>query len=198
MSAVFNAIRAAQNAIACPVLAANDFILGSVGSFVPGLNQPALAAINALRGLYGCDPADDVQPPLPDFTGGQCSALYEFTTSGTAPTSGGGGQCGAGVTNYSVVGRLWGPIGTPRRGTFFCTGPNGDASNWVVSAFGSGSQGQPNATPSDFNISLNAYSAAISGMTRVDGMPDNCGDPDPVYPPPTTFNFNTNITYNNE
>lgn len=198
MSAVFNAIRAAQNAIACPVLAANDFVLGSVGSFIPGLNQPALAAINALRSLYGCDPADDVQPPLPDFNGGQCSARYTFNASGTGPTSGGGGQCGPGTQNINVTNSLWGPIGNVRRGTFFCSGDNGEASNWVVSAFGTSAQGQPNPTASDFVVLQNAYSATLSGFTRVDGQPDNCGDPDPIYPPPTTFNFNTDITYNNE
>lgn len=193
MSAIFNAIRAAQNAIACPVLAANDYVLGSVGSFVPGLNAPALAAINALRKLYGCDPGDDVQPPLPEFTGGQCVKRYNVTLSGTRASS----CLGTPGPFSQIAGPIWGPITGAFVGEDNCppgsTVAQGNINIVARSTIG-GSLGPLQARP----VAISAISVGISNVTVVDGTPDNCGDPEPVYPPPINYDIDVDITYNNE
>jgi hypothetical protein len=180
MTTVFQAIRAAQNAIACPILAANDYVLGSVGGFVPGLNQPALAAINALRRLYGCPEDDDVEA-VPPFSGGQCPVNYTVTVAGPPSPTGGPGT--ATRTVLGPVGGMCFPFisAVPPRVQIGVSGANGCNT-------GGGGQG----------IVATSFSGdwGIVSAVRQDGQPDNCGDPPIDYPPPTNFTTNTDITYN--
>lgn len=165
----------------CFLLGQAAYVGGSIGRFgdiTAGLGEQV---INGARRLRGCDPAGDVTPPPPPFTGGQCAVVYltEFARTdqptnwlSTNPPSLVGPITSAVV---STVGP--GPSGTTTyRATF--TGANGT------------SIGQSN--------NFNPPPGIITRVRRQDGLADNCGDPPPIYPPPTNINIDVDVEYVDE
>lgn len=173
--AAAEAVRSAQ----CQVLSANEYLAGSVGRFNPVARVTAPIALNAIRRLLGCDPQDDYENPDPPFTGGQCAGVsYQVFLSG---------RSGSGSTIGSANRTGQGPVGG------VCFGPVNFGLTRVGVVFADGCQdaGGGISTTSPANQS----SWAITSVVRLDGQPDDCGSPEPTYPPPINFNFNTDVTY---
>lgn len=196
MTSVFEAVGGAVRGIACALLGADEFIAGSAGRFSPGLGELLYDRIAAGRRLYGCDPDDDPDLPAPPFTGGQCSARYNVTVFRTFAAGSSGGVCTGESSFSSTINGIWGPIGgIVFGGAGTCTNRE---SNQDIFLSCRGNDTSP--TPGPVNVLVSAgntfFSAVITNIVRQGGLPDDCGDPGPVYPPPTNFNFNTDITYN--
>lgn len=143
--------------------------------------------------LCGDDPEGLPPPPVPPFVGGQCAVLYgayldvEETNNNVFPpsvtiirseTGGYYGVSGIGVAKDST--RTFVYVDTPNFGT-----PTGGPSRRRV-------------VETSLNNELRVLS---SELRRVDGQPDNCGNPPKSYPPasvppggftspPTTVNYN--------
>lgn len=140
-----------------------------------------------------CNARGDTPPPAPTqpFTGGQCEAieydvLVEYQRNPTEP-----------VLNETA--RVFGAIG----GVRIEQNPDiGNRYELILSHFTAPPSSQSTETV------LNAWTAALGGdnfanivsNTRVDGLPDNCGDPNPAYPvqpPPTQQDLSTTINITN-
>lgn len=145
-----------------------------------------------------CDtPAPAPNPP--PFTGGQCSALY--TVKGSAQTFS-PTQCIPSNTPFNF-GNYWGPIGSPtvvRAGS----GQQGKLYNLQFSNYGNGSF--PMSIPQTTSLFVGGAGNSCPDVTlqsftptRVDGLPDNCGNPDPIYRPvqPGDVTVNQDVTYDN-
>ena len=182
----------------CQVLAVPEYIndsLDRVGFF------PFTEARRAIPDFWRnflCDtPAPDPNPP--PFTGGQCSALY--TVKGVVLTYS-ATQCISNNTNFNF-GNYWGPIENPivvRNGT----GAQGKLFDLEFTNYGRGSF--PTSIPQRTSLFVGGAGLSCPDVTlvsfsptRVDGLPDNCGDPDPVYRElePSDVTVNTNITFQN-
>ncbi len=180
MSAVALGVATALVALRCQLVSDDPYVLGSVSRVIPATRPAFLRALNETRRLIGCPPAGDPQPPPPDFTGGQCPGVnYLATASGT----------NAQGNSVSAVRIGPGPVGG------MCFGPLNQFGNTPVGitfadgcTFAGGGAG--NTQPQRQNT------WSVTGVSRVDGQPDDCGDPQPTYPPPINFNTNIDVTYN--
>lgn len=150
--------------------------------------------INAARFLHN-QVCNTPPPPLPDppFSGGQCPVQYDVTvqitrasgaiqnpfTVGTVRVNGAVGSAGflSGAGNSTLVFVNANPIGGSPPGRY--------SVGSVATNFGGGE---------DVN------SATITNIVRVDGQPDNCGDPTPVIPPyvPGSNSITNNVNYTDE
>lgn len=155
---------------------------------VGGIGQVNLA--NALGALVCDKPPDNVQPPPPPFTGGQCNAVYVVAATRTTNLSGTG--------NITV--RARGPIGGVRLRQIsgnnydwelFCSNLNTSFSNCGTLADGSPAWRRLGGVQSsDGNQTTSITSVTPCGL-------NNCGDPAPVYPTPApTYPFTGPVTYN--
>lgn len=179
MASFFDAVTGAVRGLACTLLSGDEFIAGAVGRFSPGLGNLLYDRINAGRRLYGCDPAGDPEPPDPDFEGGQCQNVgYTVTISN-----------GINTASRSGIG--------PVLGVCFGETTPTNRSQWGVS-FGGGS------TPGNCQLSGTGTATipistqgdtSIIDVGRNDGLPDDCGDPEPVYPEPIDRPINIDITF---
>lgn len=140
---------------------------------------------------------DEPPPPAPPFGGGQCSTKYKVRIRYNATNT---------VINEPVTGfyenNYWGPIGglvvTKPSVTY---NPNG--SDVALKCYGRGSDPTPLPVQVAFNVASQPWNDtvwSIESITRLDGQPDNCGDPAPIVPPynPNDFSIDTDITYTNK
>lgn len=174
-AAVGQAIRSVQ----CALLNDNEYVVSSVGRFAGPVRERALDGINATRGLLGC-PGDPVPPPDPEFTGGQCEGvLYTVNVSYRG-------------SNNQIQTTLTQSFRGPVRGLF--PRPPNEFNSVAVFL----ESGFPSQIPVQmFNTSpANANTGQITAITRQGGLPDNCGSPPPVYPPPTSISRDVDVTYN--
>jgi hypothetical protein len=82
------------------------------------------------------------------------------------------------------MGFFTGPIGGLRR-----DGPDQNGSyQWKIEA-------PPGSFPTFRGGAFASEVWTISAVTRTDGQPDNCGDPDPVIPPVTPINIDIDVDY---
>lgn len=139
---------------------------------------------------------DEPPPPPSPFTGGQCPVKYRVRVEWT-----GTNRVTETPVDGFVEGDYWGPILGVRTqkpsDTYFPDG--GDC---YLKCYGRATDTTPLPVPLEFKISelfyddLNFY---IASVTRLDGQPDNCGDPPPVIAPynPGDFTIDTDINYTN-
>lgn len=162
----------------------------TLGSKLTVVGPDFLNLPNALGALV-CDlPPDNLEPPPPEFTGGQCvGKAYNVVVTGQRYAN----NCVPANGNVSALGAI-GPIST-RRGVNttnlaalggLCPGVSINflevlnGSGQVVSTFGQ----------------VRGVTVSSVNVTPVTGL-DNCGNIPPVYPPPgNTYNFGDDITYN--
>lgn len=147
---------------------------------------------SALNAVYSslCSPRGKLpsQPPTNPFNGGQCAgASYRVTTRTTKPDG----------TDFTTV---WPSLVGPIKGVQIKQTPSGSWQYGVVST-------SPNPLGGDVmnpevsgnqRQALDGYKVEILSISRNGGLPDNCGDPAPTYPPipiPTTEQ-NNNINVN--
>lgn len=165
----------------CQLLGANEYIVGSVGRYAGPVRDRALDGINATRKLLGCDPAEDVPPLAGPFEGGQCAGVnYQINWSWSAGSFNSGPQ----QTQRT------GPLSFSRAGTGSedC-GPGGGTYNVFTVIDGTGSS--PVSLAAGCQATLNSLTA-----TRLDGLPDDCGNPPPeTIPPPIDIDFDIDVTY---
>lgn len=179
MAALPLAIATALVALRCQLISDDPYVLGSVSRVVPATRPAFLRALNATRRLIGCPPAGDPEEPDPPFTGGQCSGvLYRVSVAGPSTPPG-----GSGASIRNVVG----PVG----GMCFPAASGGNVRIGVVGADGcvttGGGQG--------LTVPSVQGQWEIVNVERLDGNPDNCGSPPPIYPPPININTDIDITY---
>ncbi len=195
MSAVALGVATALVALRCTLLADDPYVLGSVSRVLPATRPAFIRALNQTRRLVGCPPlgdSDDIEPPPPPFTGGQCDCLsYQvtFQVNGTQDFNGAprvftgqrrvrgpisGGQVSENGGNFLMNARSpFGSIAAPTPG---CQAPG----LYQLVAMG---------TPIS-DASLTSFS-----VTPLNQAPDDCGDPPPTYPPPINFVTNIDVTY---
>lgn len=178
MSAVALGIAAALVALRCQLISDDPYVLGSVSRVLPATRPAFIQTLNATRRLAGCPPEGDIEPPTPPFPGGQCAGqLYNVTASGL-------NALGTTITN--TRGPLVGPIG----GLVFDP-PNEFGGVFVRAQTGDGPSNTSFATTSPGNASTWQI-ISISPVTASQG--DECGDPPPIYPPPTEVNIDVDVT----
>lgn len=131
-------------------------------------------------------------PPGPPFTGGQCQASYNVVVTWVGQSRTFQGTCvdSSGSSNGSIVG----PI------TFLGIERTDVGSSFFLTARFRDRNGQQ-ATIATSGFSDQCGGGTITNITvsRIDGLPDNCGDPPPVPEPlePDDVTINQNITYQN-
>lgn len=148
---------------------------------------------SALNAVYSslCSPRGKLpaQPPVSPFNGGQCAnASYRVSTRITKPDS----------TTYT---NLWPSLVGPIKGVQIRQNPSGSWQYGVISTSPNPLGGEiMNSEVSSNNRSgLDGYKVEIISISRNGGLPDNCGNPAPTYPPipiPTTEqnkNINVNV-----
>ncbi len=158
---------------ACVLVGGNPQWLGQILDW--GTPSGLVPTARAIRRWVCGD--DDVDPLPPPFEGGQCPVGYfvEFVNSGPGP----------GTSSTFATGPLGGVVRT---------GPDeGGAFRWLLLG-GEGSTAQFRATVDP------GEQWSVSSVSRLDNQPDDCGDPEPDYPPPGPVEVDIDITYgdNNE
>jgi len=174
------------------------FALGNFDTGARALGRVALgaAAVSRVSGALRaqlCNDSPDPIPGDPPFEGGQCEAVYTAVFQTVS---------GSGALSNPFTRRIRGPIGGTRifqdgasfQAQVFCRGININASNC-----GALTQGEPAFRGVGVGGSsleggqLNILSATICSGT------DNCGDPDPIAPPPgVIFAPEVDVTYVDE
>jgi len=170
MVSFLEGVRNANKAINCFLLSAGGNILGAVASLPGGSPEFIENTTKALRRLAGCDPADDPVIPPPPFTGGQCQGVIY-------------------LVNYQNNNQD-GPTG----GVFMTAGP-GPVGGGVTSPQG-GARILFNGVAVSVASGSNLVAPTIISVVRQDGLPDECGDVPPVFPPPTPIDIDIDVTYN--
>lgn len=198
MSNFSDAVAGAARSGLCQVLGVPEYLndmLDRVGFFP--FTEARRAVPDFWRNLLCDTPAPNPNPP--PFTGGQCNAQYGiFATINRAQNS----ACLRQVAERPA-GNFWGPIS----GISVVQTPGGLNQNIVNLRFTNfGGGGFPMSIPQTSTVpvwdtdSRCAPAFLISPrLTRTDGLPDNCGNPDPIYRPvePGDVTVNQDITYNN-
>lgn len=130
----------------------------------------------ALRSFCPVPPTEDIPVQVPDFEGGQCPEAYNGTwiAEGTAAV---GGDFTSSSFFLNVLGPLSVVSGTE-------DGPNGGKVPFgdIIDGNGTANRvytGPEFVPPND----LGGFSFTLANLGRVDGGPDNCGNPPPVVPP---------------
>jgi len=186
MSDIFDtAAQVARNAVPAVLCGAGGLsrlgqdIAGKVNPFYEGslLDGYQTGVTNALRGFCPTPPAGEIPGPGFQAQGGQCAGVrYRVSASvrisNTAPPT---------AANYvtstqnNIFGQFYGPIAPRIQGAIAQFTYR--TSTGVLQTYGLGSSatsGPDNFYPPQF-LSFS--------VERVDGQPDNCGDPPPVPPP---------------
>jgi len=176
--------------LVCDIWASNPSALS--------LNPDAVADdFNARCGEYydelGTDPPEGSPP---GFTGGQCETMYDVSIQATEFD--GAPNCNGSQANTTI--RVQGPISDVFvRNEDLPNDPNDFRTFIIVSAAG----GERVALSSFTDIGCSGYVIDSVSVSRVDGQPDNCGDPPsgpiaptPNYPRPPTFNPDGSVTAN--
>lgn len=177
-----DAVASSLRGALCAVIAINDDGAKLFGRVLPPVAGAAdyLNFFAPLRAqLCNDDPADTAPIP-PPFTGGQCpGVIYNVNVTGTTTNP---------PQNQTFSANLTGPLSYSREvvGGEDC-GPSGD--EFVrFTIVGS--------TPSSI-LTWQGCGATfvVNSTTRLDGLPDDCGDPGIVVPPPGPITRPVNITY---
>lgn len=165
---------------ACDIFAAT----GAIGDAVGGAG---ILFDPACRDYLG-DDMPEYSEPQPPFTGGQCAGVaYDITISFNSPGTNGNPRQTSTVRRIAPI-TFIGEVG----GTFFTGGRAW--STLVSNPFG------PGQVSSGFYPSGSSPSPSVVSIVRVDGLPDDCGDPPvegetgynpirPGPPPPPDFNY---------
>lgn len=185
MSDIFDEARRiageAARAVLCGAGGVQRVALDTVGKINPlyrgsPLSRLAEAQNRALRSFCPVPPAEDIPIQVPDFEGGQCPEAYNGTwiAEGTAAV---GGDFTSSSFFLNVLGPLSVVSGT-EDGQQGGKIPFGDIidGNGVANRVYTGPEFVP---PND----LGGFSFTLANLGRVDGGPDNCGNPPPVVPP---------------
>lgn len=189
------AVRNGINRVECFILSNNPFVNGSASNFSDAERAVFNDRINQARAVRGCDPATPTAPPPPPFTGGQCTcSVYSvrvdiaFTEDGVEETS-------------FLIRRVRGPL------VGVTASDNGTRPTYTFTAnnIGDNTSTSPPCrtglppisrtfTPSAGFPDPGSVTVTSIAPTLVEG-PDDCGDPDPIYPPPTNINIDIPITF---
>lgn len=178
---LFNTVR---NAF-CTALEAQQNYYGYVGRnpfFITARMAEALMGA-AYRTFCNREPPP---PPEPSFTGGQCATMYDVTLLKNAILGNGNPKPGY---PDSITVRGMGPV----EGFSITQDPGSVQVIFVNFADGDDYAGNLNLPDEQF------VNCAITNIVRLDGLPDDCGDP-PIPTPTPDPGFNegdTNITYTN-
>lgn len=156
-------------------------IAGKVNPFYDGslLDGYQTAVTGALQGFCDVPPAGPIPTPELPFTGGQCSAMYtvSFQYKGIGRFS-----CFLFGSTFNSA-PVQGPITSIRLGgqqqTTTCQ--PGPIFKQVVASI----PGNPAANLIQLGGNDFFYEVSNISVTRVGGLPDNCGNPPPVFPPGT-------------
>lgn len=197
MSNFLDALSGAARSGVCQLLGVPEYINDALEriNFFP-FDAARRAIPNFWRNAL-CDTPGPVPNP-PPFTGGQCQARYNY--SGVLNNFRFSPGCEAIASPFSG-GPVWGPLSTSVRSEITT---NNLKTNIVrVNHFGTGSfpQSIPDFTDIRFASSSRDCPDGVLvsfNPSRVDGLPDNCGDPDPTYRElePSDVTINQDITYN--
>lgn len=158
--------------------------------FIGAVPNPGLGAARLAQRLFCNEEPPDAPPP--PFQGGQCSGvLYNVGWSvswsqNSAPPLNNQTRSGT----VQVYGPVSGITREPLAGigfNWFVNGRTAGGAAAKVFVAGSGTGSAPYTNPTE----------SITGVTRVDGQPDNCGSPPPVVPPPAPdYNvIDVDVTY---
>jgi len=194
MVSFLEGVRNANKAINCFLLGAGGNILGGVARLPGGSPEFIQNTTKALRRLAGCDPADDPVNPPPPFTGGQCPAVkYNVTLRWILD----------GVPAASVTIGLLGPLGgltvTQNTASSYTRSMQaGGRFTLIGASCGPVTDNVPGTKDLGSVSSNQTITAEVVSVVRCDGDPDTCGDPPPVFPPPTPINIDIDVTYNTD
>lgn len=161
-----------------------EFISGAIG-YLPGGGF-----VNSLIPFVCPNSSPPSQPFEPPFNGGQCCGLYNVTVVGVLE--------GETVdTTFPAPGKIGGVFWRESEGS-----PVLYSGSWLLES----GLDCPGVEPRlDFlwggtNLSM-MPSASIVSISRVDGLPDDCGNPNPTWPrvspPPSGLNFDINVPVGN-
>lgn len=193
-----NAIREGFCTVA-PAVAVGALIFGGIATLgvadvVAGVAAGAIGLHAYNR--YCNEPLPEDGRPSTPFTGGQCPVVYNMTVFCTCDvTFSGTTEPRDATRNFNITG----PIGAPqlvlsenqRSYTLVVPGANGSTFTSLVF----------NAAP--FNGTVSNGTTEVTSLTRVDGLPDDCGNTSPVIPvlppggnivdSPVTYTTNNNV-----
>lgn len=162
----------------------------TLGQKLSPIGFPPVNVPNALSMLLCDAPPDRLPPPEPPFTGGQCvGRTYTVTMEVESYPFSDCSTFGPGTTSLGFPG--------PIRGLVTRTeSPSGDlctpAGNAVYLRHGPGTSDETLIVGAGYGAT-----ASILSVVPEDGLPDTCGDPPPIIPPPdVTYEFGDDITYN--
>lgn len=191
----FNVFKESLNGSLTPFLCqklAQDYVMYAVfaNTFLPAARRDQYFGSMGFGYNLLCNRQPPTDVPLP-FNGGQCPVQYNITAAGTLKSQ-------SGTPPDEPVTASASPFG-PLVGTRYIPGNLGLNQQFVLDAYDGG--GNPTVY-SLFGTGGLGYFAncSITSVTRVDGNPDNCGDPArpiPPAPPPDWNVGDTNITYTN-
>lgn len=187
---------------ACAVLSANEYVNGGVGLVAPGLRDFFNDRINQSRRLIGCT-SPDVEPPPPEFEGGQCPGVsyrLDVVHSATATLCNGTSPAPNGPFTENGVATLVGPVTSITTYTASTVCPNGRPSRYGVRYT---DQGGARTRQTELNSTAARYFENISvspSLVYLSGSPSggDCGSLPPVYPPPIDIDIDIDIDYDDD
>lgn len=173
------------------------FVLGQIENAVEFLGSAARPEDNGIPypGLFGyrllCNREPPSIPPSP-FTGGQCDTLYDVAYSLNLDDVNTPGGSANGFPLNAIQPNVPGPIGGIQWRSL-----EGGSTYQAVILHGEGETVVYTVSPNAFENGLRIDYAIVTGVNRVDGLPDDCGNPPPsIGPPPEGGNqVDRDITY---
>lgn len=166
MAGFADGLRTGARSAACGLITNGNDAQRLLDSVVPPNTDLNRAASQLRRVLCDQPPADEPPPIAPPFTGGQCPAFYNVQATGVR--NGVSVTSGVSAIDGPLQGLVFSPLTTPDRFRVRYLHNNGQVS-----------------TATSLQSISGAEQAGFSlvNLGRVDGLPDDCGDP-PITPPP--------------
>lgn len=199
-----DSIEQATRASICAVLAGTE-AAAWVGNALtpPWVDNPVPETVRKARLAACSNPDAVVDVPLPPFFGGQCEGVeYDVTVVRNSYTR---RRCSNGSTstialNSSITVRVYGPIGGLQTQETSQGDCGASSVRVVLNAFDS--SGNPDslivysATENPLSFAIDAVDVEISSVIRIDGQPDDCGNPPAPAPPPySPITINQDFSY---
>lgn len=198
MANLRDAIQEAVTSTACTLLGAAGTYARNfeniLDAIAPGQGIPVASPASGIGAAYGllCNREPPALQNPPPFTGGQCSVPYTVTIAWDRELSIVQPPSGSIIDPRSVTSTYLGAIqglrvnNQPTLDQLFLQHAGTES---PIDSFGS-------STPGDSAI----INQRIVSVTRVDGLPDNCGNPapPPVVPDPNPTGDDIDITYDND
>lgn len=170
------AVKAAVRFTRCQLLNAEAFVAGGAGLLPSGSRNSLLDAVNRQRRLLGCT-GPDIEAPDPEFFGGQCPGVSYRVDYQNRTTAG--------------------DFGSPNFRTGL--GPFSGATKTVTGVSASINLNFANTSPQILSgPAAEVLLPRILSVTRLDGLPDDCGSIDPIFPPPTNIDIDIDIDYDDD